>query len=94
MDISCRLMVHVTCVIQRYENYLQDLRDQKQQNEKDNKDTVESENNLKRRSEEKKENMTKMEVTSETLKEETKICLDSMSNHRLFMQTSNLEYLF
>ena len=38
--------------------------------------------------------MTKMEVTLETLKEETKICLDSMSNHRLFMQTSNLEYLF
>ena len=128
-------MDHVKCVIQRYENYLQDLRDQKQQNEKDNKGTVESEkrnveeqisniqkivkvleqkfiayvqddekekqfplvsgaNNLKRRSEEKEEDMTKMEVTLETLKEETKICLDSMSNHRLFMQTSNLEYLF
>ena len=43
MDISCRLMDHVKCVIQRYENYLQDLRDQKQQNEKDNKGTVESE---------------------------------------------------
>ena len=38
--------------------------------------------------------MTKMEVTLETLKEETKICLDSMSNHRLFIQTSNLEFLF
>ena len=36
-------MDHVKCVIQRYENYLQDLRDQKQQNEKDNKGTVESE---------------------------------------------------
>ena len=136
MDIYCRIIEHVKCVIQRYENHLEDLRDLKQQDEKDKqKDIIKSKkrnveeqinniqkivkvleqkfiayvqddekekefplvsgaNNLKRRSEEKEEDMTKMEVTLETLKEETKICLDSMSNHRLFIQTSNLEFLF
>ena len=114
MDIYCRIIEHVKCVIQRYENHLEDLRDLKQQDEKDKqKDIIKSKkrnveeqihniqkvirvlqqkviafvqddekkkefalvsaaNNLKKRSEEKEENMTKMEMALETLKKKPK----------------------
>ena len=43
MDIYCRIIEHVKCVIQRYENHLEDLRDLKQQDEKDKqKDIIKS----------------------------------------------------
>ena len=114
MDIYCRIIEHVKCAIQRYENHLEDLRDLKQQDEKDKqKDIIKSKkrnveeqihniqkvirvlqqkviafvqddekkkefalvsaaNNLKKRSEEKEENMTKMEMALETLKKKPK----------------------